>query len=108
MRRAHTLGHGWYGFGITLDQTREFIDAFTRIAERHERPAELGDLEITVTPIGPFDKETVARYAELGVQRLVILPRPDATREQRHAPVPIEDILRNIDRVAESVIRAAH
>jgi hypothetical protein len=99
------MGNGWYGFGLTLDQTQEFIEAFKQTAEQHERPAELGDLEITVTPIGRFDKRTVERYAEIGVHRLIVLPQPDATREQRHQPVPIDDILHNIEVVADTVIR---
>jgi alkanesulfonate monooxygenase SsuD/methylene tetrahydromethanopterin reductase-like flavin-dependent oxidoreductase (luciferase family) len=105
VRRAFTMGNGWYGFGLTLDQTQEFIEAFKQTAEQHERPAELGDLEITVTPIGRFDKRTVERYAEIGVHRLIVLPQPDATREQRHQPVPIDDILHNIEVVADTVIR---
>jgi probable F420-dependent oxidoreductase len=103
VRRAHTLGNGWFGFGLTPDALPEYVDAFERVGERYARPAELGDLELTVTPVGRFDESTVERFAEIGVSRLVVLPRPDATREQRHLPVPIDDILRNIDLVAETV-----
>jgi hypothetical protein len=46
----------------------------------------------------------VRRYEELGVHRLVLLPQPDADREHRHEPVPVETILRNIDVVTETLI----
>jgi hypothetical protein len=38
------------------------------------RPAGLGELEITVTPPGTPDLDTVRRYADLGVHRLVMQP----------------------------------
>jgi hypothetical protein len=37
------------------------------------RPAELGPLEISVTPPPGLDAAGVRRYAELGVDRLVLL-----------------------------------
>jgi hypothetical protein len=41
---------------------------------RHDRPARLGELEITITPPGPVDLDTARRYADLGVHRLAIQP----------------------------------
>jgi hypothetical protein len=98
------LGDGWYGFALTPDDTKECIEALEQTAQRHERPAELGELEITVTPVGPFDRRRFETYADLGVDRLVVLPRSDATRAERHAPVPLDDILRNLERVREAAI----
>ncbi len=103
LRRAVMMGNGWYGFGLTLDETRQAIEGLRRASERHERPADLGGLEISVTPIGEFSERRVEQYADLGVDRLIVLPRPDATRRQRHAPVPVDDILRNIDLVSKTV-----
>jgi hypothetical protein len=35
----------------------------------------LGELEVTITPPpGPVDRDTVRRYSELGVHRLVLKP----------------------------------
>jgi probable F420-dependent oxidoreductase len=104
LRRAVTMGNGWYGFALTPDDTKECIEALEQTAQRHERPAELGELEITVTPVGPFDRRRFETYAELGIDRLVVLPRSDATRAERHAPVPLDDILRNLERVREAAI----
>jgi len=39
------------------------------------------------------------------VDRLIVLPQPDATGRRRHVPVPVDDILRNIDFVSETVAR---
>jgi hypothetical protein len=41
-----------------------------------ERPPELGDLEISVTPRGRLTPERAAAFAELGVHRLVPLSAP--------------------------------
>lgn len=100
-RRAIMKAHGWYVFGATIDQAREAVQVIRAESERYERPDDLGRLEVTVTPIGPFDASTVEQYGEIGVDRLVLLPRPDAPRAQRHEPVPVEEILRTIDAAAE-------
>ena len=44
------------------------------IAGRVQRPAGLGELEITITPRGIPDADTARRYAALGVHRLAIQP----------------------------------
>jgi probable F420-dependent oxidoreductase len=105
LARAVMMGNGWYGFGLTLEQTRGHLESLRRAGEQHERPAELGAMEITVTPSGPFDEHAVEAYAAAGVHRLVVLPRPDAGRDQRHHPVPLDDILRNIETVSRVVGR---
>jgi probable F420-dependent oxidoreductase len=106
LRRAVTMGHGWYGFALDVTTTGELVESLRRIQAEHERPAELGRLEITVTPTGRLDRASVARYAELGVDRLVLLPDPEVDRARRHTPVSADRILRMIDRVAEEVISA--
>jgi len=107
VRRAITTGHGWYGFGLTLDQTKEWLAALAEGAGRYDRPAELGPLEITVTPTGGFDEGVAEQFAALGVDRLVVLPRPDAPREERHRPIGLDDLLRNVDRVGAVIDRTA-
>lgn len=103
MRRAVTLGNGWYGFGLAVDEARQRIAALKRVREEYERPADLGDLEITLTPVGTFDKRSIEAYASMGVDRLVLLPKPDVSHSERHASVPLDDILRNIERVRKIV-----
>ncbi len=69
LRRAARCGNGWYGFAIDVETTESCI-AQLRAAER---PLGLGPLEISVTPAGPVNAESLARYEALGVDRLVLL-----------------------------------
>ena len=79
---------GWYGFYQDLDNTKAAIDELARLADEVDRPAELGKLEIIVSPVpGPIDADTVRRYEDLGVDRLVVVQDfgdmaggPDAAR----------------------------
>ena len=102
-RRAVTKAHGWYVFNTDRDRAQEAIDVIRVDTEHYERPGELGPLEVTMTPTGPFSKDAADWYEQLGVDRLVLLPRPDAERYRRHQPVAIDDILRTIDTVAETL-----
>lgn len=99
-RRIIQRGHGWYIFGTDLPSTAELLAAIEQEQEHVERPPALGPIEITVTPTEPLDADTLRRYDDLGVDRLVFLPRPDAPFEQRFAPVPEHRILETIDRAA--------
>jgi alkanesulfonate monooxygenase SsuD/methylene tetrahydromethanopterin reductase-like flavin-dependent oxidoreductase (luciferase family) len=78
-RRAVTQGHGWYGFGLDLPTTERFVGALREAAKKHPRPAELGRLEISVTPPSSEipDAKAVDAYAAAGVDRLIIRPKPD-------------------------------
>jgi probable F420-dependent oxidoreductase len=78
-RRAVTQGHGWYGFGLDVKETQKFVDALREAGKKHSRPAELGRLEISVTPPGYDvpDKATLDAYAAAGVDRLILRPRPE-------------------------------
>jgi probable F420-dependent oxidoreductase len=104
LRRAITRGNGWYGFNVDPPLARHCIDALAKLASEHERPPELGPLELTITPVGTLDHPTVEHYQQLGIHRLVLLPQPDADREHRHAPVPADRIIRNIDTIADTFI----
>lgn len=75
-RRAVRRGHGWYGFALTPEAAAASIEGLRRAREEVERPAELGELEISVTPRGRLTAESAAAFAELGVDRLVIIPNP--------------------------------
>jgi len=78
-RRAVTKGHGWYAFGVDVEQTRQGVTALREAEKQNARPAELGRLEISATPPG-FDIPDAAlidAYAAVGVDRLILRPRPD-------------------------------
>ena len=78
-RRAVMQAHGWYGFGLDVATTEKFVGALRDAAKKHPRPAELGRLEIGVTPPGfdVPDKTLVSDYTAAGVDRLIIRPKPD-------------------------------
>jgi probable F420-dependent oxidoreductase len=74
LRRAVARADGWYGFFQDLDSTKRSLDELARLADEVERPDGLGDLRITVTPPpGVLDQDTVNRFEDLGVHRLVVL-----------------------------------
>lgn len=79
-RRAVEQAHGWYGFWLDPDRAADCLQGLREAAERYPRPAELGELEISLTPVagrqaaGPIDEGTAVRFLELGVRWLVLLP----------------------------------
>jgi alkanesulfonate monooxygenase SsuD/methylene tetrahydromethanopterin reductase-like flavin-dependent oxidoreductase (luciferase family) len=75
-RRAVEQGHGWYGFALDLETTAACLDGLRKAAARYERPADLGELEISVTPVLDPDRDAASRFADLGVHRLILRPRP--------------------------------
>lgn len=77
-RRAVTTAHGWYGFALDVPATETCLQGLARAAERYERPAELGRLEISITPRRRLDDDSVAGYRALGVDRLIPMFDPAA------------------------------
>lgn len=77
MRRAVEQANGWYGFALDLADTAALLEKLHDATTRYERPASLGELEISVAPRVPLDKDTVMRFAELGVHRLILMPPRD-------------------------------
>ena len=70
-RRAATHANGWYGFALDpAAATACLADLRTALAQG-SRPAALGALEISITPRGPLDLDTVRRFADAGVHRLI-------------------------------------
>ena len=72
-RRAVRQGNGYYGFAQDVEATAATIEALKRAAQEVNRPEELGDLEITITPPRSVDPAMVDAYEQLGVRRLVLL-----------------------------------
>jgi probable F420-dependent oxidoreductase len=96
-RRAVEQGHGWYGFALNPELTAACLEGLRHAAARYERPAELGELEISVTPRPTPNPDTAARFAELGVHRLILQP-------PRHLDEAA--LLEYVSRAGESLIRA--
>jgi probable F420-dependent oxidoreductase len=101
-RRAITSARGWIPADLDLDAARAARRALDRDLEDHERPAALGPFDFTViSPVNRLDRKLVDGYAELGVDRLIVLPGLDVSTDRRYHPVPIDDIFRSIDHLAE-------
>ena len=78
LRRAVQRGNGWFGWKLDLEQAERALARLRRIAERAERPARLGKLEITITPTEVPTAAEARQFADLGVDRLVPeLPRDE-------------------------------
>ncbi len=72
-RRSITYCQGWYGFALDHDTTAQAIKGLEAAAGKHQRPDELGELEISVTPRAPLTEDDAKRYEDLGVHRLILL-----------------------------------
>jgi probable F420-dependent oxidoreductase len=73
-RRAVTRAEGWYGFGLNLQETTKALADIAGIARSSSRPASLGKLEISVTPVEPIDAHILKQYHALGVDRIILEP----------------------------------
>jgi probable F420-dependent oxidoreductase len=74
--RAIERAHGWYGFALTVDDTRDQLAGLVAAADRYPRPTGLGPLEISVTPRGRVDEAMIEALSDLGVHRVILVPRP--------------------------------
>ncbi len=71
--RAARLAHGWYGFALDLDGTAKALEGLRAACKGAKRRFE--DMQISVTPRVRVDRDTAKRFADLGVHRLIMLPR---------------------------------
>ena len=98
--RAVTRADGWYGFFVDLERCAQMLDELAQLSDELRRPAGLGKLEITVTPPGgAMSPDDVARYEELGVDRLVLM-RDFADMGGRPDPATTSAIVASMQRVA--------
>ncbi len=77
--RAARLAKGWYGFAQDLESTDKCIKGLRAACQTAGRKFE--ELEISVTPRIKVDRDTVKRFADLGVHRLILLPRANDEAE---------------------------
>jgi probable F420-dependent oxidoreductase len=71
-RRAARDADGWYGWLVGLRAMAKYRE----LLNRHDPE---GRLHLSVSPSRRLDPETVAAYAELGVDRLIVVPPPQLT-----------------------------
>lgn len=94
-RRAARYGNGWYGFRTDIEATRRSIGWIEEFIRRGERPADLGAIEISVTPPVRTTPDLIAQYEEIGVHRLI--PYAHVTT--------LDEMLRFVDALGEFVAR---
>jgi probable F420-dependent oxidoreductase len=75
-KRTIEQGDGWYGFFLDPEQAAHSVEALGLARNQYSRPAELGELEISVTPRGPVTADSLRAYADAGVDRLIVYPLP--------------------------------
>jgi probable F420-dependent oxidoreductase len=87
-RRAVSRGQGWFGNGGPDDLVRH-LAGLRHASEQVDRPAHLGRLELVWMQLGPVtvDQRAADRYADLGVDHLVVYPLP------LENPADVEDFL---------------
>jgi probable F420-dependent oxidoreductase len=71
--RAARLAKGWYGFALDHKATENCIAGVREACKQANR--RFDEIEISVTPGIKVDRDAAKRYAELGVHRLILLPR---------------------------------
>ncbi|RHW26255.1 LLM class F420-dependent oxidoreductase [Nocardioides immobilis] len=67
---AAKYGSGWYGFGLTPDDTREVVDRITTRLEAEDRDPRM--FEIFMTPRARLDGALIKEYEQAGVTELVV------------------------------------
>jgi len=93
-RRAVSRGNAWLGNGDTPDDLAGHLAGLARAAAEVDRPARLGPLEINFQPLTPVTADDARRYADLGVDRLIVYPLPLEDPDdvesflERHARLP--------------------
>jgi len=93
-RRATAHANAWYGFALDLEATRSCLAGLAEARAAVNRPAELGELEVSVTPRGRLDRDTAEQFAALGVHRLIVY------RFWRTA----DEVLRDVEEIAGTLI----
>ena len=74
-RRAVAHGEGWYGYLLDREATAQQIESLRNAADDAGR--DLAGFTITVSPAERLEPEAVRAFGDLGVDRLVLVPRPD-------------------------------
>lgn len=70
-KRTIEHGNGWFGFALDVEATAKCLAGLKEAAGQVDRPSSLGELEFSVTPKGKLDADTVKRFTDLGVHRLI-------------------------------------
>ncbi len=81
-RRAVAQGTGWYGFALDLNDTARCLTRLREAREQYDRPGDLGELEISVTPRTSLTRTIIKQFVDLGVHRLIVMPPSSLSEPQ--------------------------
>ncbi len=96
LRRVADIGDGWHGFNLTPEAT---VDCLARLdGLLGDRGRGRDTVDITVSPyLHPADGEAMKRYAEAGVDQLVVMVLTRTT----------DQLERQLDLLAQTLVRPA-
>jgi len=103
-RRSISHGNGWYGFALDVEGTRKCLAGLKAAAKEIARPQKLGELEISITPAGPVTLDTAKQFAELGVHRLILLPKGASESELFALNLSETDVLNYTRKIGDTLI----
>ena len=103
-QRSVTHGNGWYGFALDIERTKKCLAELQEAHKNNERPSVLGKLEISVTPIGQVDLDMVKRFADIGVDRLIVLPPTQSDTELFSLTVTEEEVTGYVRHIGDTVV----
>jgi probable F420-dependent oxidoreductase len=102
--RSVSHAEGWYGFGLDVEGTSACLDGLKLAAAQVERPPELGTMEISVTPSGNIDLDAAKRFADIGVDRLIVLFPKRSKSEMFSKTVSEQEILDYVAMLGDTVV----
>ena len=102
--RTVSHGKGWYGFGLDVNQARDCIRELKNVAGEMSRPDHLGPIEVSVTPAGNIDLERAKKYADLGVQRLIVLFPTNSGKELFAKNITTNSIIDYVKKLGDEVV----
>jgi probable F420-dependent oxidoreductase len=104
-RRAVAQADEWYGFYQSVEATAAALRGLEEAAKRVARPSSLGKLGITITPPpAPVDRDTLRRYEDLGVGRLVLMRDfRDMGRPAATSAAQVDEIVAYIEKSAREL-----
>ncbi len=103
-QRSVTHGNGWYGFALDVDRTKKCLEGLQEAHKNNERPGALGELEISVTPLGRVDLDMAKRFADIGVDRLIVLPPTQSDTELFSLTVTEEEVTDYVRHMGGTVV----
>ena len=65
-----------------MDETRELLQALNQARLKYQRPAQLGEIEITIAPREPLTSETIEAHSAIGVSRLLLRLTTDGALDE--------------------------